>query len=211
MESLQQWLSFAMIALFVTLTPGPAVIMALSNSITHGPARAMVGSLGNALGLIVVATAVTAGLGAVLVASASAFLVLKIAGAGYLVYLGIKQWRSARSAFDALADVPKAVSTGSLFIKGISVALTNPKAILFFIAFLPQFIQPGTFQVEQTGVLIVTFAGCSVVAHIFYALLAQTLKRHLNSARRRQNVNRVFGASFIGLGLSLFTLKGKAA
>ncbi|OBS38858.1 lysine transporter LysE [Pseudomonas syringae pv. syringae] len=211
MESLQQWLSFAMIALFVTLTPGPAVIMALSNSITHEPARAMVGSLGNALGLIVVATAVTAGLGAVLVASASAFLVLKIAGAGYLVYLGIKQWRSARSAFDALADVPKAVSTGSLFIKGISVALTNPKAILFFIAFLPQFIQPGTFQVEQTGVLIVTFAGCSVVAHVFYVLLAQTLKRHLNSARRRQNVNRVFGASFIGLGLSLFTLKGRAA
>ncbi|MBI6721540.1 LysE family translocator [Pseudomonas syringae] len=200
-----------MIALFVTLTPGPAVIMALSNSITHGPARAMVGSLGNALGLIVVATAVTAGLGAVLVASASAFLVLKIAGAGYLVYLGIKQWRSARSAFDALANVPKAVSTGSLFIKGISVALTNPKAILFFIAFLPQFIQPGTFQVEQTGVLIVTFAGCSVVAHIFYVLLAQTLKHHLNSARRRQNVNRVFGASFIGLGLSLFTLKGRAA
>ncbi|EKG41703.1 LysE family translocator [Pseudomonas syringae] len=211
MESLQQWLSFAMIALFVTLTPGTAVIMALSNSITHGPARAMVGSLGNALGLIVVATAVTAGLGAVLVASASAFLVLKIAGAGYLVYLGIKQWRSARSAFDALANVPKAVSTGSLFIKGISVALTNPKAILFFIAFLPQFIQPGTFQVEQTGVLIVTFAGCSVVAHVFYVLLAQTLKRHLNSARRRQNVNRVFGASFIGLGLSLFTLKGRAA
>ncbi|KPW87062.1 Threonine/homoserine/homoserine lactone efflux protein [Pseudomonas congelans] len=211
MESLQQWLSFAMIALFVTLTPGPAVIMALSNSITHGPARAMVGSLGNALGLIVVATAVTAGLGAVLVASASAFLVLKIAGAGYLVYLGIKQWRSARSAFDALANVPKAVSTGSLFIKGISVALTNPKAILFFIAFLPQFIQPGTFQVEQTGVLIVTFAGCSVVAHVFYVLLAQTLKRHLNSARRRQNVNRVFGVSFIGLGLSLFTLKGRAA
>jgi len=208
MESLQQWLSFAMIALFVTLTPGPAVIMALSNSITHGPARAMVGSLGNALGLIVVATAVTAGLGAILVASASAFLVLKIAGAGYL---GIKQWRSARSAFDALASVPKAVSTGGLFFKGISVALTNPKAILFFIAFLPQFIQPGTFQVEQTGVLIVTFAGCSVVAHVFYVLLAQTLKRHLNSARRRQNVNRVFGASFIGLGLSLFTLKGRAA
>ncbi|EGH44164.1 lysine exporter protein LysE/YggA [Pseudomonas syringae pv. pisi str. 1704B] len=59
--------------------------------------------------------------------------------------------------------------------------------------------------------LILTFAGCSVVAHVFYVLLAQTLKRHLNSARRRQNVNRVVGASFIGLGLSLFTLKGRAA
>ncbi|RMR15033.1 LysE family translocator [Pseudomonas syringae group genomosp. 3] len=211
MDSLQHWLSFAMIALVVTLTPGPAVVMALSNSMSHGPARAMIGSLGNALGLMVVATAVTAGLGAVLVASASAFLVLKLAGAGYLIFLGIKQWRNARSAFDALEAAPKAVSAGSLFFKGISVALTNPKAILFFIAFLPQFIQPGTFQVQQTGVLIVTFAGCSVVAHAFYVLLAQKLKRHLNTARRRKNVNRVFGASFIGLGFSLFTLKGRAA
>ncbi|RMS10786.1 Lysine exporter protein LysE/YggA [Pseudomonas coronafaciens pv. coronafaciens] len=211
MESIHQWLSFAMIAMLVTLTPGPAVVMALSNSMSHGPARAMIGSLGNVLGLIIVATLVTAGLGAVLVASATAFLVLKVAGAGYLVYLGIKQWRSARSAFDELATVPNAVSAGSLFAKGISVALTNPKTILFFIAFLPQFIQPGNMQMEQTGVLILTFAGCSMVAHAFYALLALRLKRHLNSARRRKYVNRVFGASFIGLGLSLFTLKGKAA
>ncbi|EPN21875.1 lysine exporter protein LysE/YggA, partial [Pseudomonas syringae pv. actinidiae ICMP 19070] len=106
MDSLQHWLSFAMIALVVTLTPGPAVVMALSNSMSHGPARAMIGSLGNALGLMVVATAVTAGLGAVLVASASAFLVLKLAGAGYLIFLGIKQWRNARSAFDALEAAP---------------------------------------------------------------------------------------------------------
>jgi threonine/homoserine/homoserine lactone efflux protein len=209
MDSIQHWLAFTALAFFVTLTPGPAVILALSNSLTYGPARAMIGSLGNAIGLIVVAVATTAGLGALLVASSNAFLMLKIAGAGYLIYLGIKQLWSKEDAFDDPARAPRSASVRQLFIKGISVAITNPKAILFFIAFLPQFIQPGLSYTGQASVLIMTFAGCSVCAHVIYVVLAQMLKPILTAANRRKKVNSLFGASFIALGLSLFMLKGR--
>jgi homoserine/homoserine lactone efflux protein len=209
--SLHQWLSFTLIALFVTLTPGPAVILALSNSLALGPVRAMISSLGNALGLVIVASATITGLGALLMASATAFIALKIAGAGYLIYLGIKQWRAKSSALGIERGVPQSVPAVRLFLRGLSVALTNPKAILFFIAFLPQFIEPGAWHATQAAVLIATFAGCSVAAHIFYVLLAQRLKRYLSSTPRQQAMNRLFGASFIGLGLSLFTLKNRTA
>ena len=212
MVSLNDWLSFTFIAMLVTLTPGPAVIMALSNSISHGPWRAMIGSLGNAIGLLLIASATSAGLGALLIASATAFLVLKVAGASYLIYLGIKQWRSRNRAFDNVqANSSENLSGWKLFTKGFSVAITNPKAILFFAAFLPQFIQGGDSSLSYLAVLIITFAGCSIVAHLFYALLAQTLKGYLATPARAKALNRLFGASFMGLGISLLTIRGKVA
>lgn len=209
MDSLHHWLGFTAVAFFVALTPGPAVILALSNSLAYGPARAMIGSLGNATGLIVVAVATTVGLGALLVASSSAFLALKTAGAGYLIYLGLKQSFSKENTFNNPASVPRPASARSLFIKGSTVAMTNPKAIIFFIAFLPQFIRSGIPYTSQAGVLIVTFAACSVIAHIIYVALAQILKPVLTAANKRKKINCIFGASFIALGLSLFTLKAR--
>lgn len=212
MVSINDWLSFTFIALLVTLTPGPAVIMSLSNSVSHGPWRAMIGSLGNAIGLLIIASATSAGLGALLIASATAFLVLKVAGASYLIYLGVKQWRSRNRAFDNVqAASCESLSGWKLFSKGFSVAITNPKAILFFAAFLPQFIQGGDSSMTYLAVLIFTFAGCSIVAHLFYALLAQTLKGYLSSPGRAKVLNRLFGVSFIGLGVSLLTIRGKVA
>ena len=212
MVSINDWLSFTFIALLVTLTPGPAVIMSLSNSVSHGPWRAMIGSLGNAIGLLIIASATSAGLGALLIASATAFLVLKVAGASYLIYLGVKQWRSRNRAFDNVqAASCESLSAWKLFSKGFSVAITNPKAILFFAAFLPQFIQGGDSSMTYLAVLIFTFAGCSIVAHLFYALLAQTLKGYLSSPGRAKVLNRLFGVSFIGLGVSLLTIRGKVA
>lgn len=212
MVSINDWLSFTFIALLVTLTPGPAVIMSLSNSVSHGPWRAMIGSLGNAIGLLIIASATSAGLGALLIASATAFLVLKVAGASYLIYLGVKQWRSRNRAFDNVqAATCESLSGWKLFSKGFSVAITNPKAILFFAAFLPQFIQGGDSSMTYLAVLIFTFAGCSIVAHLFYALLAQTLKGYLSSPGRAKVLNRLFGVSFIGLGVSLLTIRGKVA
>lgn len=212
MISINDWLSFTFIAMLVTLTPGPAVIMALSNSISHGPWRAMIGSLGNALGLLIIASATSAGLGALLIASATAFLVLKVAGASYLIYLGVKQWRSRNHAFDNVkASTSESLSGWRLFTKGFSVAITNPKAILFFAAFLPQFIKGGDSSMTHLAVLITTFAGCAIAAHLFYALLAQTLKGYLSSPARAKALNRLFGASFMGLGISLLTIRGKVA
>jgi len=210
--SLHDWFGFVVVSMVVTLSPGPGVIMALSNSLSHGPRRAMLGSLGNALGLLVVSTATSAGLGVLLQTSASAFLLLKVVGASYLIYLGVKQWKSRSSAFDQLEQPVKAlVSNRRLMLNGVTVALTNPKAILFFAAFLPQFMGTGTGADSQLGLLVGTFALCSILAHAFYVLLAQALKRKLAAPSRARLMNRLFGVSFMTLGASLFTVQAKTA
>ena len=99
------WLVFCGVALLVTFTPGPAVLLAISNSIAIGPRRAMICSLGNALGLFVVSAAAMAGMGVVLATSATAFMALKLAGAGYLIYLGFRQWRSRTVGFASPAFI----------------------------------------------------------------------------------------------------------
>ncbi|MDH0303276.1 MULTISPECIES: LysE family translocator [unclassified Pseudomonas] len=210
--SLHDWFGFVAVAMLVTLTPGPGVIMALSNSVACGPRRAMLGSLGNAVGLLAVSAATSAGLGVVLQTSATAFLLLKVLGASYLIYLGIKQWKSRTSAFDQLDQPLKPASgNGKLLLNGVTVALTNPKAILFFAAFLPQFIRPGADSDFQLGILVLTFAACSIISHAFYVTLAQALRRKLATPNRARLMNRLFGASFVTLGASLFTVQAKAA
>ncbi|QXH54633.1 LysE family translocator [Pseudomonas maumuensis] len=210
--SLHDWFGFVVVSMVVTLSPGPGVIMALSNSLSHGPRRAMLGSLGNALGLLVVSTATSAGLGVLLQTSASAFLLLKVVGASYLIYLGVKQWKSRSSAFDQLEQPVKAlVSNRRLMLNGVTVALTNPKAILFFAAFLPQFMGTGSGAHGQLGLLVGTFALCSVLSHAFYVTLAQVLKCKLAAPSRARLMNRLFGVSFMTLGASLFTVQAKTA
>jgi homoserine/homoserine lactone efflux protein len=206
------WLAFLLVSLFVTFTPGPAVLLAVSNSLGVGPARAMISSLGNAVGLLLVSTAATAGLGVVLQTSATAFLVLKLLGAGYLVYLGIRQWRSGGAMFAEPSGAQARASTPAwrLFGNGLTVALTNPKAILFFTALFPQFMHAGAGAAQQFVVLTVTFAGCAVFAHAVYVLLARGVKGRLAEPRRARLLNRLFGGSFVLLGVSLLGLRSKA-
>jgi threonine/homoserine/homoserine lactone efflux protein len=189
------------------------VLLAVSNSISVGPARAMISSTGNAIGLLIVSAAATAGLGVVLQTSAIAFLVLKLLGAGYLVYLGVRQWRHGGALFADPSGPQARAGTPAwrLFGNGLTVALTNPKAILFFTALFPQFMKGGEGAMEQFALLTVTFAGCAVVAHAFYVLLARSVKGRLADPRRARLLNRVFGGSFVVLGVSLLGLRSKAA
>lgn len=205
------WFGFVCVALLVTFSPGPAVLLAISNSLAVGAGRAMIGSLGNALGVLAVATAATVGLGVLLKASATAFMLLKILGAIYLVWLGIKQWRSGNTAFAAGTPTAPQVSARRLFGNGLTVALTNPKSILFFTAFFPQFLDPTAPDSRQFIVLALSFAGCALFSHAFYVLLAHGLKSRLSSPRRALALNRLFGASFVALGVSLLGLRNKTA
>lgn len=217
------WWGFVSVALFVTFTPGPAVLMAISNSLSVGPRRAMVGSLGNAVGLLAVSAATTAGLGVLLSTSAKAFLVVKLLGACYLVWLGIKQWRqgermagksalagdAAASAAEAAAAEVAGLPPRALFLRGVMVALTNPKAILFFAALFPQFMNHPESALRDFVVLTVTFSACAVLAHAFYVVLARALRRGLASPRRVKLMNRTFGACFVALGVSLIGWRGR--
>ncbi|MFA6070160.1 lysine transporter LysE [Janthinobacterium lividum] len=210
---LSNWLLFCSVALLVTFSPGPAVLLAISNAIAVGPRRAMISSMGNGFGLFIISGVAMAGMGVVLATSATAFMLLKLAGALYLVYLGIKQWRSKTSI---VADAPVALGAANpnsfwkLFRQGLTVALTNPKAILFFSALFPQFITPGEPVAIQFTVLTTSFVACAMLAHLFYANLARLLKTQLATPGRARLFNRISGGAFVLLGLSLLRLRAKA-
>ncbi|WP_457323666.1 LysE family translocator [Roseateles sp. P5_E11] len=204
------WLLFCGVALLTCFSPGPGVLLAISNSVAVGPRHTMFSSLGNAAGLFVVSGAATAGMGALLAVSASAFLVVKIVGAGYLIYLGIKQWRSAPLRLDASASTHQPTTPGKLFLQGLGVAVTNPKAILFFTALFPQFLVPGESLVMQTVLLTITFTALALVSHAFYVGLFRQLRRFLTEARHLRLFNRISGGLFVLLGLSLLKLRNRA-
>lgn len=211
---LSNWLLFCSIALLVTFSPGPAVLLAISNAIAVGPRRAMISSMGNGFGLFIISGVAMAGMGVVLATSATAFMLLKLAGALYLVYLGIKQWRSKASIVAAAPVVQGAANPNSfwkLFRQGLTVALTNPKAILFFSALFPQFITPGEPVAIQFTVLTSSFVACAMLAHLFYANLARLLKTQLATPGRARLFNRICGGAFVLLGLSLLRLRAKTA
>ena len=205
------WLLFCGVALLATFSPGPGVLLAISNSVAVGARHTVFSSLGNAAGLFVVSGLATAGMGALLAVSASAFLVVKLIGAGYLVYLGIKQWRSAPLRLEASAPANQPSAPGRLFLQGMGVAVTNPKAILFFTALFPQFLTPGPSLVTQTLLLTATFTALALVSHACYVGLFRTLRRFLTEARHMRLFNRISGGLFVLLGLSLLKLRNRAA
>lgn len=205
------WLLFCGVALLTCFSPGPGVLLAISNAMAVGPRHTVFSSLGNAAGLLIVSGAATAGMGALLAVSASAFLVVKLIGAGYLIYLGIKQWRSAPLRLDAPASANQPHTPGKLFLQGMGVAVTNPKAILFFTALFPQFLTPGHSLLLQTLLLTLTFTVLALVSHAVYVGLFRSLRRFLTEVRHLRLFNRISGGLFVLLGLSLLRLRNRAA
>ena len=134
------WLIFLAVAFVAIASPGPAILLAISNSLTHGFKSVIISSLGNIAGLFILSSAAIFGLGAILKTSTSLFLIIKIIGAAYLIYLGIKQWRSKTDLFAGTSSNKKQRTRKRLFIEGFLIAVTNPKAVLFFTALFPQFI-----------------------------------------------------------------------
>ena len=189
--------------------------MAISTASTQGAGRALYSSLGNALGVFIVATTAVAGLGLLLKTSAIAFGALKLAGAAYLVYLGIKTWRRASVDVAPAADVADAAPVARLveasrlstFRSGLLVAVSNPKAILFFTAVFPQFMPPDHVDPVRFLLLTSTFTACTLISHFFYVACASWLKRSVRqSAARARLAKRSTAVIFIGMGGALLTL-----
>lgn len=205
------WLAFCSVSLLAGVTPGPAVVLAISNSVEHGPRRALISSLGNVLGLFIMSAFVMLGLGVLLAASAIGFTTLKILGAGYLVYLGVRQWRSRGLSRSTVGVGSASVTGGRLFRQGLYVALTNPKALLFYAALFPQFLTRHRPLPEQFFILTTTFALCIFLVHVVYVLLAHSVKSYLANPRLLHFFNRVVGAVYIGLGLGMLRLSNESA
>ncbi|SHL32761.1 LysE family translocator [Halomonas caseinilytica] len=202
---ISEWLLFVVVASVAIMSPGPAVLVAMRNSLNGGARRVMVSSLGNIVGLVCVAGLATLGLGAVLHTAEWLFSLIKVLGAAYLVYLGIRQWRAETPLLSAASvTAQRGWSRWRTFLEGYLVAISNPKAILFFSALFPQFIVPESALVPQFALLIATFMMMSFMTLVGYGLLARRLVSQLRSPRWTRYIQRFMGSLFIGLGISLF-------
>jgi homoserine/homoserine lactone efflux protein len=207
--SLSLWLLFCASALVTAFSPGPAVLLAVTNAAALGMRKALLSSAGNAAGVFVVSAIAMLGLGALLKTSAWLFGALKIVGAAYLIYLGIRQWRSRLNIFDRVVDTAgvREQTSVQLFLQGLLVATTNPKSILFFTALLPQFMTPHAPLLRQFFALTLTFATCTVVSHFCYVALARGMSHWFAHEARARWFNRIAGALFGALGIGVLRLR----
>lgn len=201
-------LTFGLIALVVVATPGPTVLLALSNGSKFGLARASFGIAGAALSDAVLIAAAALGLGAILAASAFWFTVVKSIGVAYLIWLGIQMMRSS-GTLDGLsgdAAAPKTQGALVLFRKSLLVAVTNPKGYLFFTAFLPQFVTLSEPLLQQYLVLALVFIAVDGAVMLAYACLGATAMKFL-SAKGALWIDRVCGGFLASLGVALGFLR----
>jgi len=197
--------TFFSASVILALAPGPDNIFVLTQSALHGKASGLWVTLGLCTGLIVHTTAVALGVAVIFQVSAVAFALLKIVGAGYLLYLAWHAFRASAASIKQGED--REISLSKLYRRGIIMNVTNPKVSIFFLAFLPQFADPGrgplTVQIVMLGLI---FIMATVLIFGGVALLAGAIGVWLNKSSKAQLIlNKVAGAVFVGLALKLLT------
>jgi homoserine/homoserine lactone efflux protein len=214
----QVWWAFFAASWIISISPGSAAVLSLGHGLAYGVRHTSVSIAGMGLGLALVLLVAGAGVGALLLASAVAFTVVKVLGAGYLIWLGWKQWRSPVS-LDVVADEaahqrPKVGNrlpgARERFTTGFLTNATNPKGIVFMVAVLPQFIDPHRPLWLQLAILLVTSVAVEMTVMHGYAFLASRAQRWLSSARSRRTQNRVFGGVLMAMGATLLMVKRAA-
>ncbi len=188
----------------VALSPGPAVFFSMSQSARHGMHGAVAGTAGILLGHVVCYTFVALGLAAVLAKFEGAMTVIRIVGALYLMYLGAKMILSKTQAVaDVTAAAPKPPARGSILLQGLLVQLTNPKNLMFVLAFLPQFIAADRPLLPQLGIMLAVTVIIDGAFLLGYAHLASHGARALKGSRVITWLERAFGAALIFFGIKL--------
>jgi threonine/homoserine/homoserine lactone efflux protein len=200
---------FCLAGLALIVVPGPAVTYIVTQSIDKGRRAGLVSALGIAGGGLVHVAAATAGLSAIIASSASAFTVIKLAGAAYLIAIGIRRLLARHEDTEEPEVEATPGSHGRLFVQGVVVNVLNPKTALFFLAFLPQFVDPARGSVAlQIGLLGCVFVAIAVFSDSAYALLAAALAGRLRRSERARRIRRLFtGGVFIVLGATAATAK----
>lgn len=197
------WVAFVAAAAIVLAIPGPTILLVIGQSLGTGRRGALPLVAGVAAGDAVAMSLSLAGLGALLAASATAFTVLKFAGAAYLVWLGVKLWRAPVMIGDEAGMRPTWVAAREAFV----VTGLNPKSIAFFVAFVPQFIDPGRDFGTQAMILVPTFVAMAAVNAALYAVLAARLSGAVRRPKVRRWLNRTGGSMLVGAGLATAAMR----
>ncbi|AJQ94207.1 LysE family translocator [Gynuella sunshinyii] len=200
------FLVFLGICLVATASPGPAVFLAIKNGAKYGHKNAMFGIAGNVSAMLTLASVSAAGLGAIILASSHLYTAIKIIGGLYLIYIGIKSWRQSsvppveEEETDPTLSAPRKLT---LFRESYFVGISNPKAIVFYTALFPQFINLAKPVFPQFVLLALTFATCSFAFLMFYSSIASKLKPYIERENISRWFNRITGGVFIGFGAAL--------
>ncbi|ANA33688.1 LysE family translocator [Ralstonia mannitolilytica] len=201
--TLHTWLAFIGASIIILLIPGPTILLVIGDSLANRGRSAWSTVAGVAAGDTTAMAVSLAGAGALLAASATAFTVLKLIGGSYLVYLGIKSILSARRLRD---DAPEASipvqqkSAGRRFLSAWTVTALNPKSIVFFVAFVPQFMSAEQTFLSQSAILLPTFVILAAANASMYALAAKLLAKRLTSVAAQRRFGYTGGAVMVGAG-----------
>ena len=201
--TLQTWLAFIGASIIILLIPGPTILLVIGDSLANRGRSAWSTVAGVAAGDTTAMAVSLAGAGALLAASATAFTVLKLIGGSYLVYLGIKSILSARRLRD---DAPESTipvqqkSAGRRFLSAWTVTALNPKSIVFFVAFVPQFMSAEQTFLSQSAILLPTFVILAAANASMYALAAKLLAKRLTSVAAQRRFGYTGGAVMVGAG-----------
>ena len=207
--ALETWLAFFVACWVISLSPGAGAIASMSAGLQYGFLRGYWNALGLQLGLALQIAIVAAGVGAILAASELAFSLIKWFGVVYLVYLGYRQWQALPSDMTTQAERPIGRPL-TLVLRGFLVNFSNPKAIVFMLAVLPQFLNPQAPLLMQYLVMGVTMICVDLIVMAGYTGLASKVLRMLRTPKQQRRMNRTFAGLFIGAAAFMATLR-KAA
>jgi threonine/homoserine/homoserine lactone efflux protein len=192
---------FLLTVLIASIIPGPSMLLALNHGVRFGRRHALRTAAGNVFATLVQALLAFAGLGVILIKAGFIFTIVKYCGAAYLAYLGIRIFFSRSGIFD---DTEHSVqSKHSLFMEAFLVTIGNPKAILFFTALFPQFIDSPTLPVSTAAFMLASILVITFACMMLYATAGETFRNFLRSRKRARQFNRIVGLSFVGISLRM--------
>ncbi|MDT9001890.1 LysE family transporter [Paucibacter sp. APW11] len=204
------WLAFFAASWAISLSPGAGAIAAMSSGLNHGFRRGYFTTFGLILGILTQIVLVGAGLGALIAASSLGFAIVKWLGVGYLVYLGVQQWRAPATPMLAASSEGTQVTRRQLVLRGWGINAVNPKGTVFLLAVVPQFLDLHRSLTPQYGVIAATLSFTDLVVMAGYTALASRVLSALRSEAHIKALNRTFGSLFIAAGALLASFK-KAA
>ncbi len=205
------WLAFVVASSILLLIPGPTILLVLAYAIGQGRRIAVPTALGVATGDLIAISASLAGLGALVLTSATLFTALKWIGAVYLVWMGLRMIRDADKTALTERAAEGLIGPGRAFVNAATVTALNPKSIAFFVAFVPQFLNPAEPLLGQGAILVATFVGLASLNALAYALLADRMRVAIGQPEIIAWLGRIGGAGLIGMGIATASLRRAAA